>query len=97
MDVLRLRCAPMKARPSTPLIVGPLLGWFVSFAVEQTESGFAARGQVAESESAFATDSDLPRVAVGPYPCEKLAHASLISHVRWQIENRSGPFASAVA
>ena len=87
----------MKHRPSTPLIVGPLMGWFVSCAVERTESGFAAQGQVAESVSAFGTASDLPRVAVGPYPTEKLAHASLISHVRWQIENRSGPFASAPA
>ena len=78
----RSTIADMNTRPTKNLIIGPVLGWFVSCAVERTEAGFAAHGQLAECESAFGTGSDLPRVVVGPFAEEKLALASLISPVR---------------
>lgn len=82
----------MSTRPSGSLVVGPLLGYFVSCTVEQTPRGFVSTGAVARSESAFATGAQLPGIEVGPFPSANLAQTMLVSQVRWAIENRSGSF-----
>lgn len=79
-------------RPSESLVVGPLFGYFVSCTVEQSLRGFVSTGAVARSESAFGNGDQLSHIEVGPFPSANLALAMLVSHVRWTIENRSGPF-----
>ena len=84
--------------PPSPqnLIVGPILGYFVSCTVEKSQGGYCASGEVADSEAALSSGGPLPRIAVGPVASPSIAQAMLVGHVRWQIENRNGPFASVM-
>jgi hypothetical protein len=85
--------AAMNTRATENVIIGPVLGYFLSCTVKQAEGGFSAIGEVAQTEAALRSGAQLPRVEVGPVANANLAQAMLVSQVRWQIENRSGPFA----
>ena len=85
----------MNTRPTENLIIGPVLGYFLSCTVKQAEGGFSAIGEVARTEAALRSGAELPRIEVGPVASANLAQTMLVSQLRWQIENRSGTFALA--
>lgn len=87
--------AAMNIRPPRNLIIGPVLGHFVSCTVQRADDGFCAIGEVAQTEAALHSGTQLPRIEVGPVASANLAQAMLVSQLRWQIENGSGPFAHA--
>lgn len=82
----------MRTRPPENIVIGPLLGHFVSCTVRQADDGFTAAGQVATSESALSNGEQLPCFEIGPVASAALARAMLVSHVRWQLENAAGDF-----
>ena len=84
----------MTSRPTENLIIGPVLGYYVSCTLKQAEGGFSAIGEVARTEAGLRSGAELPRIEVGPVANATLARSMLLSHLRWQIENHSGPFAS---
>lgn len=80
--------ADMNTRPTENLIIGPVLGHFVSCTVQETKGGFSAVGSVAPTEAALHSGAQLPRIDVGPVANATLARSMLVSKLRWQIENR---------
>lgn len=81
--------ADMNTRPTENLIIGPILGHFLSCIVHETEGGFSAIGAVAETESELRSGAQLPRIDVGPVANATLARAMLVSKLRWEIENHN--------
>lgn len=80
--------ADMNTRPTENLIIGPVLGYFMSCTVQETKAGFSAVGEVAETEAELGSDAQLPRIDVGPVANATLARSMLVSKLRWQVENR---------
>lgn len=78
----------MKTQTEKPVVVGPLLGYYVSCETTSDKIGHYASASVFREPGAGG--EPLARLQVGPVATSKLAKQLAISTVRWQIENGGG-------